>query len=453
MQSKGTCRSMRTLIIKVFIYIFVSYFYSSSNVFSQPCYDRKPDVFGNVWTLERIKKDTELPAGNWKYFDSDIYGFLWVGGRNGLIRFDPRKPENGWRFFNADTAYRGGAVRAIKVSPGGLIRVTLKSGEIYDVDVDSKWKQYAVRIQNIDKDVQSGAWKLLSPMPYSSHDVYGAELKGKIYIPGGQALYGFPATLKTFDRMFIYDTEKDSWQLSSLMKLTRRYCNVGTLGGKIWVIGGYTGNGRDQVTSTVEIYDPATDRWTDGPMLNATCASSVAGVVNGRLYVIFSNYERTASYTASIALGETAWRSENPPPYPIIETDGCVLDDKIYIIIAKFGLIMYDPGSQTWQSDFPSVPQSKAPRSPVVVSYKDKIWVISGADIDDEKKVWCFSPREREWAQGPSFPQSIRWADGIEINGKLYVFGGATYSARHEIFVFWNSLFTLKDSEHVVPER
>jgi hypothetical protein len=446
-QKKGVFCTINTLVIKIFIVMLLFDFWSIRVVFSQPIISQQPDVFGNIWTLKKIKRDAVLPPGKWKTFSSDIYGFLWVGGESGLIRFDPRKPENGWKIFEAKNSYKGGEVHALSCSSNGLMRVTLKTGEIYEVDIDSKGNQIASKIDKNEKDAYPVAWKTLSPMPYSAHDVFGAELNGKIYIPGGQAPHGFPATLKTFDRMFIYDTKKDTWQLSSPMKIKRRYCSVGTLDGKIWVVGGYISDVTDQVTSTVEIYDPDTDSWTDGPLLDVPCTQAVAAVVKGRLYVMFSNQERTINYTTSIAPGEISWRSDPPPPYPIFQTDGCQLDNRIYMIIPAVGLIMYDPALQIWQTDFPAIPHTKAPRAAAVVNYKNQVWVISGTDVEDEKMVWCFSTREREWTQGPSVPQSIRWADGIEVNSKLYVFGGATYSERHEIFVFWNTIYSLNDAK------
>ncbi len=435
--------TINTLVIKMFIVILLIDIWNIRVVFSQPVKSNKSDVFGNVWTLKKIKKETLLPAGRWKTFASDIYGFLWVGGESGLIRFDPRKPENGWKFFEVNIDYNGGAVHSLNCSDNGSMIVTLKTHEIYEVDIDSKGMQIANKIAKNKKIEYPVAWRTLSPMPYSAHDVFGVELDGKIYIPGGQAPHGFPAIMKTFDRMFIYDTKKDTWQLSSPMKIKRRYCSVGILDGKIWAVGGYIIDGSNQGTNTVEIYDPVTDSWSDGPMLNVPCVQSVAAVVKGRLYVIFSNEERTINYTVSISPGETNWRSDPPPPYPIYQTDGCELDNKIYIIVPAVGLITYDPALQVWKNDFPAIPETKAPRAAAVVNYKNQVWVISGADVEDEKMVWYFSPAEMKWKKGPSVPQSIRWADGIEVNGKLYVFGGATYSARHEIFVFWNTLYTL----------
>ena len=65
--------------------------------------------------LKELTRDAVLPSGKWKSFASDIYGFLWVGGKSGLIRFDPRKPENGWKFFEATKDYKGGTVRALNM--------------------------------------------------------------------------------------------------------------------------------------------------------------------------------------------------------------------------------------------------------------------------------------------------------------------------------------------------
>jgi len=440
---RNACGTMNASWFRVLVFLLLTAFSSKGVIHSQPAGSKNPDVFGNVWTFNKIKRDTPLPAGKWKTFASDRYGFLWVGGESGLIRLDPRNPYDGWKYFEADDDYKGGPVQALNSPVDGMMRVTLKGHEIYEVDIDSKGKQIAHKIAEDERVESPVSWKALSPMPYSSHDVFGAELDGKIYIPGGQAPHGFPATLQTFGRIFIYDTQCDSWQLSSPMKINRRYCSVGILKGKIWVVGGYTIDGSNERTGTVEIYDPAADSWSDGPGLDAPCAQSVAAVVNERLYVIYSNEEKTISYTVSISDGETAWRSEPPPPYPVFQTDGCEVDHKICINIPAIGLIMYDPSSQSWQKNFPALTGTKAPRAAAVVNYMDDVWVISGADVEDEKMVWIYSPEERKWTRGPSVPKSIRWADGIEVYGKLYIFGGAGYSERHELFMFWNTIYTL----------
>ena len=52
---------------------------------------------------------------------------------------------------------------------------------------------------------------------------------------------------------------------------------------KLWAVGGYDGQHASQ---TVEIYDPDTKRWTEGPKLIKKRSVVVCSVLDGRLYAI-----------------------------------------------------------------------------------------------------------------------------------------------------------------------
>src|SRR4030042_1615861 len=163
-RKKGVFCTINTLVIKIFIVILLFDFWNIRITLSQPIKSQKADVFGNVWTFKKLKRDAVLPSGKWKSFASDTYGFLWVGGKSGLIRFDPRKPENGWKFFEGNNEYKGGTVRALNISSNGLMSVTLKTGEIYEVDLDSKGQQITIKIEKNEQPEYPNAWKALSPM-------------------------------------------------------------------------------------------------------------------------------------------------------------------------------------------------------------------------------------------------------------------------------------------------
>jgi N-acetylneuraminic acid mutarotase len=456
------------------------------------------DPFGNMWGL--IPLDNKLwtvgaisheasdkwtvfdtksgfPAGEWNAVVSDIEGIIWVAGYTGLYYFDPFKYERGWYEFPATDKYPGGAVSHLTLSASGHALLYLQSGEIFEVNVDEKylpviklikteglpklsinalytdkagriWVEVNNRLYRQDK--KEAVWQPLTSMPYGNHDDFGVELNGKIYIPGGGAYHGLPARSTNFDCLLIYDIQNDRWEISPSMSINRRYCNVGLLDGKIYVIGGYNKTSEnsdkmwnDLATNTVEIYDPVKKIWSAGPSLDVPRAETFTCSISGRLYVFGSSGEGVFK-TLSIAPGEKQWRLEPAAPYPVFQTDGCVIKNKAYMMAGGVGLIMYDPLTQTWEKSFPQVLGSKAPLSSALVAYNGKIWVISGRQIDDETQVSIYDPDENKWTYGPSFPYSTKWTDGIEVNGHLYVFGGSTLSKNRNRYVFWDAIRILK---------
>lgn len=422
------------------------------------------DIYGNKWEIatgvgtvvsvdpyedkfDNITFDSTsgIPSGEWSMIMADQYGLVWLAGKSGLVLYDPLKIEEGWNEYKADSVYPGGEVTDLKLCFSGRVAVTLKDGKSFEVDVNAKGEKLVKELYT-SKCESLGAWKQVAPMPYGAHDVYGAVLDNKIYIPAGAATHGYPVdTHYNFDRMLIYDTESDNWEVTEPMSINRRYCNVGQLDGKIWVVGGYRKvNGKETAVNSVEIYDPVTKKWTEGPALDVPCVESVAGVINNRLYVVVNVEGELESKVFSISSGDEIWMQETSLPYVIKQTDGCVFNDNLYVITPEKGLLLYNTESNEWKTDLKPFPNNEVPRAAAVVTYKDKIWVISGADVEDKTAVRIYSPEKDEWTEGPAFSKPAFWADGCEVNGRLYVFGGATLDKVHDRFVFWNTIYKLK---------
>jgi N-acetylneuraminic acid mutarotase len=281
-------------------------------------------------------------------------------------------------------------------------------------------------------------WLPLSPMPYRNHDVFGVVFKGKIYIPGGAAPYGEPAVMTNFDKMPIYDTKQDSWKISSPMSMNRRYCNVAFFDKKIWVIGGYVRNGKTETaTTTIELFDPVKEVWSKGIDLPFPCAESVVGVLKSRLYIVFGNH------FYSISAHGNDWRVEPSPPFKVQQTDGCVLNNKLFLTILGEGLISFDAVTSTWKTDYPPLPDGKAPRAPAVVSYKNEVWVISGIDVENDRQVRIYNPQKNTWRVVSDFPQAFSWGDGVVVDKKMYVFGGAALSTIDKKYIFSDKIWKL----------
>ncbi len=136
-------------------------------------------------------------------------------------------------------------------------------------------------------DPETKTWTKLPdlPEPRSTHDAY--VIGRKLIVAGGWKLTGstdesdFHTHLLSLD----LDAPEKGWKMVE-QPFERRALSVAESGGKVYVLGGLTSD--SGVSRTVDIYDPATDRWSKGPELpegtKAEGFGTAAFTVAGRLY-------------------------------------------------------------------------------------------------------------------------------------------------------------------------
>jgi N-acetylneuraminic acid mutarotase len=95
----------------------------------------------------------------------------------------------------------------------------------------------------------------------------------------------------------------------------RQETAVVALGGKVWVIGGF--DGAAAVVDAVEVYDPASGTWSDGPALPTPLHHANATVVGDRIWLL--GHCRSGSFTAhgdvwSLDPDAGAWVEATPMP-------------------------------------------------------------------------------------------------------------------------------------------
>jgi hypothetical protein len=138
-------------------------------------------------------------------------------------------------------------------------------------------------------DPKARTWTELPklPSPRSTHDAVVAG--DRIYVIGGWSLNGGAATNSEFcDDALVFDlARKDArWEKLPDPPFRRRALAAAENGGKIYVLGGLTEDGA--VVKSVDIYDPATKSWSQGPEMPGSklqgFAPSAFGI-GGRLYV------------------------------------------------------------------------------------------------------------------------------------------------------------------------
>ena len=126
------------------------------------------------------------------------------------------------------------------------------------------------------------SWTTVSSMPTPRGGVTAQTLNGLIYVMGGMDDSG--ASLDTVE---IYDPETDTWSTGPSLQTRRDNPGSAVLDGKIYVVGGRTRefDGSQTNHATVEVFEPATGWGFVAPMPTARRTMTV-GTISGRLQVI-----------------------------------------------------------------------------------------------------------------------------------------------------------------------
>jgi hypothetical protein len=184
----------------------------------------------------------------------------------------------------------------------------------------------------------------------------------KIYV-----LLGMSASLQLQNKLYAYDPVKDEWALKAARPTYRTDFASATVNGLLYVIGGWglIGNGPgslgspNETKSHVEIYDPATDRWSTGAPLPTPLNKGRACVVGDQIYV-FAGWS-TADLQRSILTYNTtssSWSAKAPMHSARYSAFDCVTLDGTAYLVGGFGLNdsivgtidRYDPFVETWAS-------------------------------------------------------------------------------------------------------
>ena len=135
-------------------------------------------------------------------------------------------------------------------------------------------------------DPAVGGWVVRAPMPTARSGGGAAVIDGKIYVAGGR-----PPGGSAFE---VYDPATNQWERLPDLPSQRNHLAVAAVNGRIIVAGGRTGPGANAERSdVVEIYDPATRRWTRGASLPAPRGGVTGAAHGGCMFVFAGEGERS----------------------------------------------------------------------------------------------------------------------------------------------------------------
>jgi N-acetylneuraminic acid mutarotase len=177
-------------------------------------------------------------------------------------------------------------------------------------------------------DAGAATWRELTPMPEGRLGHRMLAVEAKVYVVGGIGDTG---------RVLVYDIAAGTWSAGAEMPSPPRdHIAAVVVDGEIWVIGGRSGG---QNFARVDIYDPGTDTWREGPPLPEATSGAAEGVVDGR--ILISGGENPGQGGGVIdrhglldtSLGDAAaWQELSPPPLAVHGAHGATLDGRFLIV-------------------------------------------------------------------------------------------------------------------------
>ncbi|KAM9775205.1 kelch-like protein 40b [Syngnathus typhle] len=104
-------------------------------------------------------------------------------------------------------------------------------------------------------DRQSFKWGESDPIPYAVYGHATVSSNDKVYVIGGKG-----DDKNCLSKMFVYDAKRFEWKELAPMKVARSLSGATVHQNKIYVAAGVTDTG---LTDSVEVYDIATNKWSD----------------------------------------------------------------------------------------------------------------------------------------------------------------------------------------------
>lgn len=211
----------------------------------------------------------------------------------------------------------------------------------------------------------------------------------------------------------------------------RQEHGVVALDGEVYVLGGFI----PDVTTSIQAYSPATDRWRDVAEFPETFHHPNVAVVDGILYVTgfhFGPGLRTA-YGDSYAYDPVAdtWTPRSPLPEGTERGTACVgtLGTTIYVFGGASDVTVthahaYDTVLDAW-TELPPLPE---PREHCIAAGIDgKVYIVSGRanGIQGlEVESWAYDPDTQIYEDRAPIPTPRGGAGGATLHGRIFVFGG-----------------------------
>ncbi len=221
-----------------------------------------------------------------------------------------------------------------------------------------------------------GVWETRPSLAIPRQEVAAAVLDGRVYVAGG--LGRDTSALSSVER---FDPSTNRWTRVADLPVTLHHFGLAALGGKLYAIGGYTRSFSTH-SAAVFSYDPSNDRWSTVAPLPRRRGSPVATTIGNRIYVVGG----------------------------VVPGAGVVGD-----------LTAYDPTTDRWTT-LASMPTPREHLAAAAVG--GELWVAGGRAGANFAMLESYDPTLDRWRRHADMPTARGGNGGAELFGRLVVVGG-----------------------------
>lgn len=220
-------------------------------------------------------------------------GRLWgVGGFSGGFPNWRAQPSVFWYEPAADRWHRGPDLpqpRAEGIAAAVRGKVYLVGGRVPMAAGASHFNDHEDSVATEVLDPATGRWSRLADAPTARNSAASAVIDGRIYVVGGRsARRQADGTLRQVNlaTLEVFDPAGNRWETRAPMPQPRGGLAAAAHRGKLYVFGGEQWVPEQKVFADSWVYDPATDRWQALPAMPTARHGLGAATLGDRIHVV-----------------------------------------------------------------------------------------------------------------------------------------------------------------------
>jgi N-acetylneuraminic acid mutarotase len=294
----------------------------------------------------------------------------------------------------------------------------------------------SVSPESAQSEQDRGTWSTAAPMPTKRTEVAAATLGEKIYVVGGfeKPSLGNVLNFAITPSVEMYDPATGRWTSKAPMPVGLHHVGIGVAGGRLYIIGGYSKSGLSvwNPVATVYAYDQTTDSWTERASMPTARGALSVTEHDGKLYAI-GGYDRKANNAQVEAYDplHNVWTTAAPMPTPRDHLAAATIAGKIYAIGGRLDgdysrnlavTERYDPVNDRW-TRVADLPTARSGITAAVI--EGKIYVMGGegaAGTFNENEV--YDPVRDIWQRMAPMPTARHGLGSAVVQGRIYVISG-----------------------------